>query len=819
MANNTETYTVVIDTEVKGDGSLENLSSQVETTGNSFTKLQLQIRQTQKELQAAAAAGDDVKFNKLKGELDELEEGLEKVQFKSKQFDDQLASLPGPAGAAGNAMKGLDGIFKVFVANPILAVITAIVGIFLALKESLNRTEEGQAKLTKVTEGFTKILNGLFAVLEPIANFFIDLVISLLENEKVLNGLSIAVGVLSAAFQVLFNVGKGIVDIVINNLIIGFRTLIDVGSAAGKVLKGVFTLDLALINEGLAGVKKAYVAGVTDVVNNVVTGAKNIADGVVDGITSGFDAGVGAFNEGSKRLTEAEKEAEKKRNEDAKKAAEERKKLVEEAEKLQTEIVLALLDERSAELIQRETKFNEDKKKLIAGGITDLTQLEELYNKDVEAINKKYEDIARTNRINGIQTRFNQIVSATNAGFDELIALVTEKEDELLANTQLTEDERTQIQLDAIAERKSILEKQYGDELLGLDLQFQLVLNTNVEDYDELLNEINQKEAELLSNTELNETQRLDIQKEFARQRAEIGSIDYDALISIIDEKERILLSNTQLTANERLAIERDFAQQRADIRGEELNERILALDNESNLLFADFERRKQIVTEQEAIILELEGRTEAQRTAIRQQASAQRTAIDREEVEAKRALENEYIQIVSDFGALLTQVAGKSKGIAITGIIVQQAASIAKIIANTSAAIAALSAGLPFTAPSIIATKISAGIGIASTIASAAKAISTIKSTPGGSGGAGSAGSPSVGGVLSTPISTPSVGSTTAPTITGTDGGTSPTQQITQTLSQRDKRPVRAYVVSGEVTSQQALDRRTNRAATFGGG
>ena len=126
MAENTETYKVVIDTEVNGEGELESLGSQVEKTGGDFQKLQLQIRQTQKELQAAAAAGDTVKFNKLKGQLDELEEGLEKVQFQSKQCDDQLASLPGPAGAAGNAMKGLDGVFKVFLANPILAVVIAL---------------------------------------------------------------------------------------------------------------------------------------------------------------------------------------------------------------------------------------------------------------------------------------------------------------------------------------------------------------------------------------------------------------------------------------------------------------------------------------------------------------------------------------------------------------------------------------------------------------------------------------------------------------------------------------------------------------------
>jgi hypothetical protein len=42
------------------------------------------------------------------------------------------------------------------------------------------------------------------------------------------------------------------------------------------------------------------------------------------------------------------------------------------------------------------------------------------------------------------------------------------------------------------------------------------------------------------------------------------------------------------------------------------------------------------------------------------------------------------------------------------------------------------------------------------------------------------------------------------------------PTQQIGETLTQ-SQRPIRAYVVSQDISSQQALDRRTNVAATFG--
>jgi len=53
-------------------------------------------------------------------------------------------------------------------------------------------------------------------------------------------------------------------------------------------------------------------------------------------------------------------------------------------------------------------------------------------------------------------------------------------------------------------------------------------------------------------------------------------------------------------------------------------------------------------------------------------------------------------------------------------------------------------------------------------------------------------------------------------PQIQGTQPAT-PGSQIAETLGATTGKPIKAYVVSGEISSQQALDRRTNRAATFG--
>jgi len=142
---------------------------EVEKTGNKFTALSRQIRETKIALQEAAAAGDTVKFNKLKSQLDDLDDSLEKTTLQSKQFDDALAGLPGPAGQAGNAIKGVDGAFKLLVANPIVAVIAAAVGIFLALKKSLESTAEGQATLNRVQSAFSSVLGPILATLEKVA--------------------------------------------------------------------------------------------------------------------------------------------------------------------------------------------------------------------------------------------------------------------------------------------------------------------------------------------------------------------------------------------------------------------------------------------------------------------------------------------------------------------------------------------------------------------------------------------------------------------------------------------------------------------------
>ena len=93
------------------------------------------------------------------------------VEFKdvSKKFGDSLASVPGPAGAVGKAIKGLDDAFKFLIANPLVGTITIISAVLFGMYKALQQTKEGQSALNKITDAFGNILNVVIKVVSAVA--------------------------------------------------------------------------------------------------------------------------------------------------------------------------------------------------------------------------------------------------------------------------------------------------------------------------------------------------------------------------------------------------------------------------------------------------------------------------------------------------------------------------------------------------------------------------------------------------------------------------------------------------------------------------
>lgn len=172
---------------------------------------------------------------------------------------------------------------------------------------------------------------------------------------------------------------------------------------------------------------------------------------------------------------------------------------------------------------------------------------------------------------------------------------------------------------------------------------------------------------------------------------------------------------------------------------------------------------------------------------------------------EQKQAIQNQGIEVALQGVQLIKSVFEKSKGVQKAAVIAESAIGIAKmIIANKLANAGALATPQAIAtsgaaaAPVIALNNISTGIGIAANIAATAKALNSLgggsaPNAPGTGGGGGAGG----GGSMTPQFNT-----------VGNNG-------INQ-LAQLQQQPTMAYVVSGQVTSQQALDRNRQQNSSL---
>lgn len=178
---------------------------------------------------------------------------------------------------------------------------------------------------------------------------------------------------------------------------------------------------------------------------------------------------------------------------------------------------------------------------------------------------------------------------------------------------------------------------------------------------------------------------------------------------------------------------------------------------------------------------------------------------------DAKLAILNGQLDNIANGSKLLQSLGIKNKAIQKSLLIAESAAGIAKIVVNTQAANSAaklkyalLPGGAALAAAESVMNNVSAGIGIATNVAATAKALSALGG--GGGGGGSSTSLPNSGGGGQS--STPTVGFQT-----------SSENQIATTINQtqQEQPPIKAFVVSAEVSTAQAIDRNKITANSLG--
>ena len=379
----------------------------------------------------------------------------------------------------------------------------------------------------------------------------------------------------------------------------------------------------------------------------------------------------------------------------------------------------------------------------------------------------------------------------------------------LLRQETADQKEAIDAQKTALKERqdaeKAIIEEKLKDTKLSFDKQRELVKNDqnlSVKDRKDFLKKINDEErksieehkkalidlenkytADIENLKATTDQQKLDLQK--SRDLKELENVakteeEKAKLKTSLDEKYKILQSQLDdKNAKDKIAKE--------DAQFLKLQELTLAK--------ADFEKL-QLVQKYEAEYILAEGNAQLQ-LALKEKLTTDIKAIDDKEAANKQILKNQELAIVAETFGKIADLAGKNSKVG-------KAFALGQALINTYQGITAQIATKPKT-PYEIGLVIA---NVATVAATGFKAVKSIMSTnPMASSGGGSA-SGSAGGGGS--------GGTSAPQFNIV--GQSSTNQLAQTISTQQKQPIKTYVVAGDVTTQQSLDRNALQTSTFGG-
>jgi len=347
---------------------------------------------------------------------------------------------------------------------------------------------------------------------------------------------------------------------------------------------------------------------------------------------------------------------------------------------------------------------------------------------------------------------------------DEIENLSDKTEQQKLARQK----ERAFEELNAI--KLSAKEKAKARELIEADFR-QKQLDLDKSHADKVLalqKKLGDDKATLQATTD---EQKLALSQEKAMKQLEV---DLENINATETEKEnaRRLLKETFDLQNKEAKTQKEEAD-----RSEEIAKLELQLEDEN----VSFEAKKQLILDREALLLQDKNLTESEKLRIEAESKEASKKLDEEQYNAKMALLGKTSEALSSASDVIGKETGVGKSLAI-----------ASALMNTYQGISAgVKLGYPQAIPAVAIASL--------TGFKAVKNIMSVKVPKGGGGGGNSI----------------SAGTPSAPSFNVV--GQSGANQIAETIAGKNTQPVKAFVVGGDVTTQQSLNRGIVQNATLG--
>jgi chemotaxis protein histidine kinase CheA len=484
-----------------------------------------------------------VLLDKIGGKIKSVATGFGKALDNVGQ---KFEELPGPIGAMSSSLMGLGKSMLALIANPIGLFLTAVVGIFLALKSALTKTEEGMNALQRITAVFGAILRPVVEMVSGLATILVD---------GLANGLELVGSLFGSAATEASKLVKMQQEIGDEELILNeIRAKSNKELAQARELLSDTNASLEDRRKALEQVRKSE----TDIAAKEVKFAQKRLD------IAKLDAKLnGATEESKKAISEAIVQMQNAETELASK----RRSFNKEAQKLDKEekdrkdAAAKAEEERLKELAAKQKEYAEARRNA-ADKIREADRKNIIDSiKDEEAKARKQAEFDLDNAKREInrgqytaKEKARLIQEAEEANQIKLTQITDDAEKKKLDSKKKADEELKAFMEKSAQDEAKFIDEQYAKEQLRLtqtitnekDLQTAL---TNLE-LDRLTNQIQARKdaGQLTTDLELSlANKRIDIAKNETKEKEDLSKKEMEAKMAIFDATSTALSSITQL--------------------------------------------------------------------------------------------------------------------------------------------------------------------------------------------------------------------------------------------------------------------------------
>lgn len=526
-----------------------------------------------------------------KASLDQFGKGVHDNRLNVGSYGEAIQAAFGGMNplmtAAAGGVKKVSMAFKALLANPIVAVIAAVVAAFSTLIAYFKRSEEGQNALAKVTMVFKSVLDNILDVVSAVGK------------------------AIWTAFTKPKEAIEKLGNFIKTNITNRIEALKDIGGAVMKIFKGDFKQGFKELGESSV----QLLTGVDDLVGKVGRGVKKLGEEIADDVRRAKIL--------ADELAQIAKDERRELVDNAKLAGESAKLRADaELEKFLNAQKAIELYEKSFDLDEKVLARELDLAKRKAKNAAEQAALA---NSDIEKINavaaaeaevfKKQQAFdekrrERTRRLNMIRKEaLKQEEDAAKARIEIYkaeVAGTVKKNTSIIASELATVEEKVAAAEENLRIQKEVYSREADVLIKALDVERELKLKSEENYAIELAALIANRNADI----EMMEVAHQDNLDKIAKQAAKEAADDFKALIEIeriqnqysLDEQARILdleyqgmlkaVEYEQLTANQKLLIEekyneakRQLSLSRMALSDQELNMQADALGAMSNLI------------------------------------------------------------------------------------------------------------------------------------------------------------------------------------------------------------------------------------------